>query len=82
MVFDVVNGPGKRPARQSAQLVGDVRHLLAIAPTLEQQPRTGARERDITELTEEIGAAAAVDGDMGYVTEVNLRFPQAIIDRL
>jgi len=82
VVFDVVDIPGKLPARHGAKLVGDMRHLLAIAPTLEQQARTGARERDITELAQEIGATAAVDGDMGHVTEVNLGFLQAIIDRL
>ena len=62
--------------------IGNLRHLVAIAPTVEQQARTGALERDITELAEEIGAAAAVDGDLGHVTEVNLGFIQAIVDRL
>jgi len=79
-MFDVVNGPGKWPARHGAKLVGNMRHLLAIAPTLEQQVWT--LQRDISELAEEIGATAAIDGDTGHITEVNVRFPQAIIDRL
>ena len=81
-MFDVFDDSRERPARQGAKLVGDVCHLLAIAPAAEQQARIRALERDITELAEEIGAAAAVDGDMGHVTEVNLGFTQAIVDRL
>ena len=82
MMFDVFDCPGKWPARQRPKLVGNLSHLVAIAPTVEQQARTGALERDITELAEEIGTAAAVDGDVGHVTEVNLGFTQAVVDRL
>ena len=73
VVFDVLDCPCERPARQVAKLIANVRHLATIAPTVEQQVRTGALERDITELAEKIGTAAAVDGDMGDIAQVNVR---------
>jgi hypothetical protein len=39
-------------------------------------------EGDITELSKKIGAVVAIDGGHSYVTEINLCFPQTIIDCL
>jgi hypothetical protein len=74
VVFDVLDCPDEWSARQAPKLVGNLRHLMTIAQTVEQQAWTRALQRHIPELAEEIGTAAAVDGDMGYVAQVNLGF--------
>ena len=82
MVLDMVDGAGKAPARQCGKLVRNAGDFRAVAQPLEQQLRTWPPRHDISELAEKVGPAAAVDGDMGDVAEIDLGFPQAIPDRL
>jgi len=72
VVFDIVYCAGIWPARQPPQLIGNVGYLLTISPSIEQQARARPLERHITKLAEKIGTAAAINGDMGYIAQINL----------
>ena len=72
VVFDVLDGAGKGRPGSALNSSAMPATCWRLRSRLKQQPRARPVRRDIGELAEKVGAAAAVDGDVGHVAQIGL----------
>jgi len=81
-MLDVFHDAGETPTGNVIKLLRDLRQLLAVFPPGTEKAQARRLQRHVTKLAKQIGAVAAIDGDVRYVGEINFSFLQAVVDGL